>query len=86
MVQVEAYMCGTPSVGSDLPGVRQPVLMSGMGELVPAGNAEALAEGIVRVVKNRARYTKPRHEILSTFSLRSTVDAYEQLFVAKKRS
>ncbi len=33
MVQVEAMICGTPVVASDMPGVRQPVLQTGMGKL-----------------------------------------------------
>jgi glycosyltransferase involved in cell wall biosynthesis len=39
LVQVEAMLCGTPSIASDLPGVRQPVEQSGMGEVVPIGDA-----------------------------------------------
>jgi glycosyltransferase involved in cell wall biosynthesis len=50
LVQVEAMLCGTPSIASDLPGVRQPVLQTGMGEIVPVGDSRALAEAILRVV------------------------------------
>src|SRR5512135_172561 len=58
LVQVEAFMCGTPVVATDLPGVRQPVRMTGMGEIVPVANAEGLAEGIVKVLKERERYIR----------------------------
>ena len=44
LVQVEAMTCGTPAVASDLPGLRQPVLTTGMGEIFAMGNAQALAE------------------------------------------
>jgi hypothetical protein len=44
LVQVEAMLCGTPSIASDLPGVRRPPRMTGMGEVVPIGDSSALAE------------------------------------------
>ena len=39
LVQVEAMLRGVPVVASDLPGVRQPVRMTGMGEIAPIGDA-----------------------------------------------
>ena len=86
LVQVEAFMCGTPVVATDLPGVRQPVKMTGMGEIVPIADAEALAEGILKVLANREAYVKPRAEIMRQFSLSRTVDAYEQLFESRRSS
>jgi glycosyltransferase involved in cell wall biosynthesis len=50
LVQIESMMCGTPVVASDLPGVRQPVLGTGMGRIVPRGNAAALADAILAVL------------------------------------
>jgi glycosyltransferase involved in cell wall biosynthesis len=80
LVQVEAMLCGTPSVASELPGVRQPVLQTGMGEIVPIGDATALAEAIVRVSSHRSQYVKAREEIERRFSTARTVDGYELLF------
>jgi len=80
LVQVEAMLCGTPSIASDLPGVRQPVLQTGMGEVVPVGDSEALAEAIVNVVGNRAEYARPRQEIAERWSTAHTVAEYEALF------
>jgi glycosyltransferase involved in cell wall biosynthesis len=82
-------LCGTPVVASDLPGVRQPVLMTGMGEVAPAGDPAALAEALSRVLDDRARYVRPRAEIEATFGVEQTVDAYERLFereIARKRA
>lgn len=84
LVQVEAFMCGTPVVATDLPGVRQPVTMTGMGEIVPIADAEGLAAGIVKVLRDPARYIKPRGEIMRTFELARTVAAYEGLFEEKR--
>lgn len=80
LVQVEAMLCGIPSIASDLPGVRQPVLQTGMGEVVPIGDARALAEAILRVVSQRARYVRPRQEIARRWSTDRTAAEYEALF------
>ncbi len=80
LVQVEAMLCGTPSIASDLPGVRQPVLQTGMGEIVPVGDSRALAEAILRVVGQRERYIRPREEIARRWSTEQTAAAYEALF------
>jgi len=80
LVQLEAMLCGTPSIASDLPGVRQPVNQTGMGEIVPIGDAQALAEAIVRVVGDRARYVRPREEIAERWNTGRTVAEYEALF------
>ena len=80
LVQVEAMLRGTPSVASDLPGVRQPVLQTGMGEIAPIGDAEGLAEAILKVLDDRASYVRPVEEIAAKFSTARTVDEYEALF------
>lgn len=80
LVQVEAMLCGTPAVASALPGVRQPVLQTGMGEIIPIGDGAALADAIVRVTSRRTDYAKPREEIERRFSTPLTIDGYEALF------
>jgi glycosyltransferase involved in cell wall biosynthesis len=82
LVQVEAMLCGTPSIASDLPGVRQPPRMTGMGQVVPIGDADALAEAILRVVQHPADYRRPRRFVEETFSLERTLNGYETLFEA----
>ena len=84
LVQVEAFQCGTPVVATNLPGVRQPVTMTGMGAIVPIADAEGLAEGVIKVLKAPERYIKPRSEITRIFELARTVDTYEQLFEEKR--
>lgn len=80
LVQVEGMLRGTPSIASDLPGVRQPVRMTGMGEVCPVGEPGALAESLVRVLSNRASYVRPPSEIEALFSSVRTAELYEELF------
>ncbi|MFP4394811.1 MAG: glycosyltransferase family 4 protein [Anaerolineales bacterium] len=80
LVQVEAMLCGTPCVASDLPGVRQPILQTGMGEIAPIGDPAGLAEAMLQVLDHQERYIRPRVEIAARFSTEKTVDEYEALF------
>ncbi len=80
LVQVEAMLCGTPVVATNLPGVRQPVTVTGMGEIVAIADSASLAGGIVMVLSNPGDYLKTREEIERLFDLRVTVAAYERLF------
>jgi glycosyltransferase involved in cell wall biosynthesis len=80
LVQVEGMLCGAPSIASALPGVRQPVTMTGMGEVVPIGDSDALAEAVIRILDDKAKYTRPRSDIGSLFSTPRTAELYEQLF------
>ena len=80
LVQVEAMLCGVPAIASALPGVRQPVTQTGMGEIFPVGDSDALADAILRVAANPEAYWKPRESIASLFSTGATVDGYEALF------
>jgi len=80
LVQVEGMLCGTPAIASALPGVRQPVRQTGMGEVVPVGDAGALADAILRVSGRREEYVKPREDVERRFSTARTIDGYEALF------
>lgn len=80
LVQVEAMLCGVPCVASDLPGVRQPVLQTGMGEISPIGDASELAYNIIKVLDDRKAYIRPWSEVVQRFSTDKTIDSYEELF------
>lgn len=80
LVQVEAMLCGTPSIASNLPGVRQPVKQSGMGKVVPIGDSDALADAIIEVVRDKEAYVRPGEEIRGRWSTEQTGKGYEELF------
>jgi glycosyltransferase involved in cell wall biosynthesis len=63
-----------------LPGVRVPVQTTGMGKVVPIGDATALAQGILEVLHNRPSYVKPREFVESHYSTAKTVLMYEDLY------
>jgi glycosyltransferase involved in cell wall biosynthesis len=80
LVQVEAMLRGVPVVASNLPGVRQPARMTGMGEIAPIGDAAGLAEQILKVLGAPDRYFRPRDAIRSLFSTEKTLSDYEAVY------
>lgn len=87
LVQVEAMLCGTAVVMTDIPGGRVPVQLTGMGTLAKAGDAISIGEAVLTVLEDCANYTKPRQEIARFFSFDRTLQSYEELFLkhARKR-
>lgn len=77
LVQVESMLCGTPVVSTDIPGAREPVRVSGMGEVVRQRDALALAQAVARVITNRPSYLRTRAEIEAIFNFDRTIDTYE---------
>ncbi len=80
LVQVEAALCGTPTVASALPGVRMPTRMTGMGLTVPPRDVRALADTICEILAHREHYLRPRAPIAEQFSPIATAERYEELF------
>lgn len=80
IVQVESMMSGTPVVATDLPGVRQPVRMTGMGQIVPPRNALALAEAIIDVLDHPNKYQGDPAQVARTFAPASIAEQYEKVF------
>jgi glycosyltransferase involved in cell wall biosynthesis len=78
-VQLEAMLCGTPVVATDIPGAREPVRLTGMGKLVAPHDPKSLAEGLLDVLGDPASYTRPPEEIRRHFDPARSIDRYEQL-------
>jgi glycosyltransferase involved in cell wall biosynthesis len=88
LVQIEAALCGTPTVASALPGVRVPTQLTGMGRTVPPRDPAALAAAILEVLEHREQYVRPREPIAEMFSPAKTAERYEEIFndlVRRKR-
>jgi len=86
LVQIEAMMNGVPVVASNLPGVRQPVRMTGMGEIAEVGDARSLAQALLRVLSEPSRYSANPQEIRQRFSPAATAEAYETLYCHIQRA
>lgn len=80
MVQIESMICGTPVVASNLPGVRQPVLVTGMGKIIPIGDSAALEMALLDVLENVQNYQSDVEKIKSAYSPESTAAEYVKLF------
>lgn len=80
MVQLEAMLCNTPVVASNLPGVRTIIQNTGMGLISEKKNADDLAEKILEVLENREKYVKGREKILELYSADVLVGKYKELF------
>jgi glycosyltransferase involved in cell wall biosynthesis/2-polyprenyl-3-methyl-5-hydroxy-6-metoxy-1,4-benzoquinol methylase len=84
-VQVEAMLCGTPVVATDIPGARVVVSETGCGRLVPPGDPEALAAGVIEVLRDPDRFRPVRQAIRRTFDARASLDAFEQVLESVRR-
>jgi glycosyltransferase involved in cell wall biosynthesis len=80
LVQIEAMINGIPTVASNLPGVRQPAIMTGMGEVVPIGDAVALAEAILKIYSHPENYAGDPPAVERQFSPYANAATYEDLY------
>jgi glycosyltransferase involved in cell wall biosynthesis len=80
LVQVEGMTCGTPAVVSNLPGVRQPVLQTGMGKVFETENADDLADALVEVLSKPNAYQGDVPKITQRYAPETIAEEYETLF------
>ena len=85
ITNLEAGACGTPSVASDSPGLRESVLDGKTGLLVPHGDVDALAGAIRRLVTDhelRRRLGKAARAYAETLSWDATSAAVERFLIS----
>lgn len=76
LTQVEAMLCGTPVVTSDIPGARVVVQETGFGKLAPPGQPAALADTINHVLEHREGYRPQRERVRRIFSTETSLRQY----------
>ncbi len=80
-VQIEAMMNGKPVVASDLPGVRQPVRLTGMGRVTPVGDAQALAHNMLDVLAHPEQFRGEPAALRQQFNPEICAARHEDLFL-----
>lgn len=80
MVQVEAMAHGTPVVATDLPGVRVPVRVTGMGEIAARADSDDLCRKIVKVLTSQESYRGNPGEVRRIFSVERAAERYLSLY------
>jgi glycosyltransferase involved in cell wall biosynthesis/SAM-dependent methyltransferase len=81
LVQVEALLCGTPVVASDIPGARTVVRETGYGLLAPPGDPQALAATLVAAFRERESLRPDRERVARIYDPERSLRAYQDLFV-----
>ena len=81
ITSIEASACGTPTVASDSPGLRETVRDGETGILVPHGDPEALAAALEHVLQpaNRDRMGASARNMAQRYSWEGVTDAFEDL-------
>lgn len=80
MVQIEAMLRGTPVVASDLPGVDEPITVTGYGKLARAGDIADLAASVIEVLTQPDQYQPDTAVVRSRYGLDATIDAWEVIY------
>jgi glycosyltransferase involved in cell wall biosynthesis len=80
LVQIEAMIQGTPTIASNLPGVRVPPQLTGMGEVIPIGDAGALSESIIRIISQPEKFQGSPAEVKKQFDPLVNAGMHEQIY------
>jgi len=80
IVQVEAMIAGVPAIASDMPGVRQPVLATGFGVIVPPRSPEGITGALTELRGLSFDRETLAAEAKRRYGEQSALDRYENLF------
>jgi glycosyltransferase involved in cell wall biosynthesis len=67
-------------IASNLPGVRQPVSITGMGRIFNTGDTEDLAASLLSVFNDPDKYSGDPEAVASQFSPDNNAREYERLY------
>lgn len=82
IVQVEAMMLGIPVIASNMPGVRQPVILTGMGAIVEPRDENSITEALYTLLNSTVDKNKGIKKTIELYSLQNTIDKFEHLFLS----
>jgi len=80
LVQIEAMMNCVPVVASNLPGVRQPATITGMGAIAAIGDADDLATKMLEVLDDPDRFAGDPPAVTRRFTPDNCAASYESLY------
>ena len=86
---LEAAACGTPTIASDVPGLRDSVVDGRTGFLVPHGDVEALTQRIEELlgdVEKRTRLGRGARSFAEGFGWDASARTMEQFLQARVRA
>ncbi|MDZ7779892.1 MAG: glycosyltransferase family 4 protein [Gemmatimonadota bacterium] len=82
ITNIEAAACGTPTVASDAPGLRESVVAGRTGVLVPHGDVDALTSALISLTTEDDRWSRMSEEaraFANGFSWEATADGVERV-------
>jgi glycosyltransferase involved in cell wall biosynthesis len=68
---------GTPVVASNLPGVRHPVKVTGLGKIVPIRDADAIAGAVIAILEKGEKARFVPAEFLADYQQEAVARRYE---------
>jgi glycosyltransferase involved in cell wall biosynthesis len=73
-------MNNVPCVASSLPGVRRPIQMHQMGQVVPIGDPAALSNALLEILGNKEKYRCDTDALVKLYDPDTVAQEYEKLF------
>lgn len=80
ITQVEAMMSGVPVIATNLPGVRRPILETGMGLVVPPKSSKAIADAIKEIENAKRDWSQFSKKASQLYSCDHVIERYQQVF------
>jgi glycosyltransferase involved in cell wall biosynthesis len=75
---LESMSCGLPVVGADVEWTKEIVILGKTGILVEAGNSKALADGVVKLIRDRKLYEKMRTNTRKMIEKEFSIESYKE--------